>query len=336
MKASGHRPGHGSSVPARLRRRAFVAGGLAASLTGPWAQPTAVDKVWRIGYLSPGPRSPQFDLLTRRLRERGIVPAERLQLEARFADDRLEHLPQLAAELRRWGADIVIATRTPAAIAARDGLPGVPVVMASAADPVGSGLVQSLARPGGNVTGLSAIGPELASKSIELLRELRPGLRRMAALLQARDAFTPALQQSLESAGAALRVSVLTKRVSDVPAIEAALSDWAGQGIDTLFVQPTVAYKPTIELALRHRMASCSFVRDFALQGGLLAYSTNLAEGVERALDYVERLIRGARPADLPVQQIAIYDLVFNATTARALQIAPPAGFMARVTETVA
>lgn len=322
--------GRASDSDAGIGRRAVAALGLSA----PWLRAAAQERVWRIGYLTTGrPGIGFFELLAQRLRQGAVLPAPRWAFEARYADNRLERLPALAEELLRWGPDIVLATNTPAVFAARDGIPGVPVVMAAAADPVGSGLVRSLARPGGRVTGLSAIGPDLAAKTIELLRELRPGLQQVAALLQAGDPFTPTLQKSLADAARALRVGLLPVRVSDDAGIQAAFAEWARQRVDSVFVQPTVAFSPAIERALRHRMASCSFVRGFPLQGGLFAYATNPAEVVERAAEYVERLVRGARAEDLPVQQVAVYDLVFNATTARALQLAPPPGFLSRITE---
>ncbi|MFO1216368.1 MAG: ABC transporter substrate-binding protein [Burkholderiaceae bacterium] len=292
-------------------------------------------KAWRIAFLAAGsaPRPGQFstfDAITAGLRERGYGA---LQTRAWFADGRTDALPALAQHLLAWQPDVIVTNLTPATLAVQRATRSIPIVMAGTGDPVATGLVQSLARPGGNVTGVSALGPELAAKSIELLRELQPGLKRLGVLAHATDSFTPAMLAAVMPAAAALGLQLQVERVAGPGDYAAVFERWRRQQAEAVFVQPSLPGAPAAELALQHGLPSCSFVRGFVAQGGLLAYANDLAEIARLVVDAVDRILRGASPAQLPVQQNTRFGLLINLRTARALGVAVPPVLLARATE---
>jgi putative ABC transport system substrate-binding protein len=316
------------------RRRLLAAlaalGGMAA---GGHAQQPA--KAWRIGFLSTGAAPPPGAFSTAEavlagLRERGHA---RLESQARYADGRVEQLSELARQVLQWQPDLIVTQLTPAAVAAARATRSVPIVMAGAADPVEAGLVQSLARPGGNITGVASLGPELAAKVVELMHEMRPGLRRLGVLAQANNPSTPAQLASIERAGARLGLQLHIERVQDAAQFEAAFRAWRTQHIDAVFIQPSVAQRPAIDLALRHGMAAASFNRGIADGGGLFAYAPSAQETVRLAAAQADRILRGTPPAQLPVQQNTRFDLIVNLRTADALGLKVPPGMLARATE---
>ncbi len=293
------------------------------------------NKPWRIAFLAAGspPRPGQFstfDVITSGLRERGFSA---LQTQAWFADSRADALPALAQQVLAWQPDLIVTNLTPATLAAQRATRSIPIVMAGSGDPVATGLVQSLARPGGNVTGVAALGPELAAKSVELLRELRPGLKRLGVLAHATDSFTPAMLAAVTPAAAALGIDLQIERVAAPAEYAGAFERWRRQHAEAVFVQPSLPGAPAAALALQHGLPSCSFVPGFVEQGGLLAYANDLAEIARLVVDTVDRILRGASPAQLPVQQNTRFDLLINLRTARALGITVPAPVLQRVTE---
>jgi putative ABC transport system substrate-binding protein len=310
--------------------------GLAAGWpAGLWAQ--ALDKPWRIAFLAAGamPRSGQsssFDAIKAGLVERGYTA---LQARAWFADGRVDALPALALQVLAWQPDLIVTNLTPATLAAQRATQTIPIVMAGSGDPVATGLVKSLARPGGNLTGVAALGPELAAKSIELLRELRPGLRRLGVLAHATDSFTPAMLQALAQAAAVLGLDLHVERVRETDQYAAVFDGWRRQRVEAVFVQPSLPGKPAADLALQHALPSCSFVRIFVEQGGLLGYANDVAEIARLVVDTVDRILRGASPATLPVQQNTRFDLLLNQRTARAIGITLPATLLQRATEVI-
>jgi putative ABC transport system substrate-binding protein len=195
--------------------------------------------------------------------------------------------------------------------------------------------VKSLARPGGNVTGVAALGPELAAKSIELMRDLRPGLRRLGVLAHATDSFTPAMLQALAQAAAVLGLDLHVERVRETDQYAAVFDGWRRQRVEAVFVQPSLPGKPAADLALQHALPSCSFVRIFVEQGGLLGYANDVAEIARLVVDTIDRILRGASPATLPVQQNTRFDLLLNQRTARAIGITLPATLLQRATEVI-
>jgi putative tryptophan/tyrosine transport system substrate-binding protein len=327
---------HASPDVAEAGARRAVLALLAAALCAPTAaRAQDGNKPWRIAFLAAGspPRPGQvstFDVITAGLRERGFSA---LQTQAWFAEGRTEALPALAQQALAWQPDVIVTNLTPATLAAHRATRNIPIVMAGSGDPVATGLVQSLSRPGGNVTGVAALGPELAAKSIELMAELRPGLRRLGALVHATDPFTPALLQALQPAAMQLGLQLQIERVREPAQYAAAFAAWARQRAEAVFVQPSLAQRPAIELALQQGLPSCSFVRGFVEQGGLLAYAADQRETARLAADMADRILRGASPAQLPVQQSSRFDLLINLRTAAALQLKLPAGVLARATE---
>jgi putative ABC transport system substrate-binding protein len=294
-------------------------------------------KPWRIAFLAAGsaPRPGQFstfDAVVSGLRERGFTA---LQTQAWFGEGRAEALPALAQQLLAWQPDVIVTNLTPATLAAHRATRSIPVVMAGSGDPVATGLVQSLARPGGNVTGVAALGPELAAKNVELLRELRPDLKRLGVLAHATDSFTPAMLAAVTPAATALGIDLQVERVSAPGEYAPAFERWRRQRAEAVFVQPSLPGAPAAALALQHGLPSCSFVPGFVQQGGLLAYANDLAEIARLVVDTVDRILRGASPALLPVQQNTRFDLLINLRTARALGIAVPPPLLLRATEVI-
>ncbi len=321
-----------------MDRRRAVGLGLGLAIGWPASlQARASDKPWRIAFLAAGsaPRPGQFssfEAIQAGLRERGYSA---LQPRSWYGDGRIDALPGLAQQLLAWQPDLIITNLTPATMAAHRATQTIPIVMAGSGDPVATGLVKSLARPGGNLTGVSALGPELAAKSVELLRELRPGLKRLGVLAHATDTFTPVMLQALEQAAAGLSLLLHVERVREPGQYAAAFDGWRRQRVEAVFVQPSLPGKPAADLALQHALPSASFVPSFVEQGGLLAYANDLAEIARLVVDTVDRILRGASPATLPVQQNTRFDLLLNRRTARALGITLPATLLQRATEVI-
>jgi len=318
-----------------MRRRQLVAAapGLAWWPAALRAQTT--ERPWRIAFLGAGaaPRQGQFssfDAIKAGLRERGFAA---LQTEAWFAEGRIDALPAMAQQVLVWMPDLIVTNLTPAALAAQRATTTIPIVMAGAGDPVAAGLVQSLARPGANITGVAALGPELAAKCLELIHGLRPSPRRIGVLASATDAFTPAMLAAMTPAAERLGMQLLVERVREPAQYEAAFAAWKRQRVEALFVQPSLSTRPAVELALQAGLPSASFVRSFVEQGGLLAYANDLAEVARLVVDMVDRILRGTAPAQLPVQQNTRFDLLINQRTARALGLAVPSTLLLRATE---
>lgn len=317
------------------RRRILSMIGLAApaALHPTWAQPK---RVARIGILTPNLRQPRVADVIQALGELGYEQGRNLVVEVRSADDQLERLESLAAELARLPVDVIVTVQTPAAHAARRATASVPIVMAGAAlDPVAGGLVQSLARPGGNVTGVVGLGADLAAKTLELVRELRSPTRRIGALVNAVDPFTPALLGMLQSAARTLEIELRVAQVRAPSEYAAAFAGWAAARADAVFVQPSLVIDKAIELAALHRQPSFSFARPFAVAGGLLAYSVDFREATQRTAAFVDRILKGADPAQLPVEQPTRFELLINLRTAKALGLSVPRALLLRATEVI-
>jgi len=296
-----------------------------------------LDKPWRIAFLALGsmPRPGQFstfDAMEAGLRERGY---RALQMRVDYADGRIEALPGLVQQQLAWQPDLIVTNLTPATLAAQRATRTIPIVMAGSGDPVATGLVQSLARPGGNVTGVSALGPELAAKSVELMRELQPGLRRLGVLAHATDSFTPAMLAAMTRAAGVLDLELHVERVREPAQYAAVFDGWRRQRVEAVFVQPSLPGRPAAERALQDRLPSGSFVRNFVEQGGMVAYANDVAEIARLAVDSIDRLLRGASPATLPVQQNTRFDLLINLRTARAIGLPVPNGLLQRAAEVI-
>ncbi len=312
-----------------MKRRDFAVLFGTAAVAWPFAAVAQRPKVRRIGALVLGNPEPFLSLLREGLRDLGYTEGQHIQIELRSAEGNPGLLPARAAELVRLKVDIIVAYQTPAVQAARHATSDIPIVMAPAGDPVGTGLISSLARPGGNITGLSGTTSELGAKNLELIREIVPAAARVTVLANATDPFTKPFLDQILLAGPAVGIAVspLMLRVSDD--FDAAFSAANQQRPDALIVQPSLPRNKTVALSLKHRLPAISPSQLFAEEGGLMSYSASVAWSREAAV-YVDRLLKGAKPADLPVQQPTKYELVINLKIAKALGLTIPPTLLAR------
>jgi putative ABC transport system substrate-binding protein len=297
-------------------------------------------KIWRVGFLSPTSASlssQSTDAFLRRMRELGYIESRNLVMEWRFADGKLERLPGLAAELVQLKVDIIVTAGSPAISAAQKATSTIPIVMASAGDPVGSGFVKSLARPGGNITGLSNMSGDIAAKFIDLLRSVVPKLSRVAML-------TPSttygeLSKSVQAAAQKAGVKTLVVEASTPQEIENAFSMMVREKADAVFVgsPPVFAqqHRQIAELALKYRMPSLFQDRVTVEAGGLMSYGQSLTDSYQRSATYVDKILKGAKPGDLPVEQSMTFELVVNLKTAKALGLTIPQTILLRADEVI-
>src|SRR5215475_6682820 len=258
---------------ATLRRREFVkviAGGVVVWPLAARAQQASSPK---LGVLLVENREPFWKLFSEGLRDFGYIDGQNVQIEFRSAGGKLSLLPELASDLVRLKVDVIIASETPAVHAAKRATSEIPIVMAPSGDPVGTGLIDSLSRPGGNVTGLSAATAELAGKSLELIREILPTARRVAALADPKNSFTKSFLEQIHRAAAAANLEIEAIMVRGGEEFEAAFAQMTSRGIEAVIVQPTLPRAPIIELAKKHRVAAVSGNRAFADAGGLISYA---------------------------------------------------------------
>jgi putative ABC transport system substrate-binding protein len=321
------------------RRKLVIALG-AAALGAPFvsfAQSQAA-KVARIGYLGLSSTSSYaggVEALRASLRDLGYVEGKNLVIESRWAEGKNDRLPGLAAELVRLKVDIIVATQTPAIQAAKQATNSIPIVMAPAGDPVGTGLIASLARPGGNVTGLSSAISELAAKYLELMREISPSVRRVAVLANKADPFTKPFLEHIEIAGRSSGIKIQTMMISREEEFDAAFMEIVRMRVDAVIVQGSLPRQRAIDLALKHRLPAVSASPGFAEAGGLMSYVGYFADLYREAAVYVDRILKGAKPGDLPVQQPTKFDLVINMRTAKALGIKIPQSIVVRADKVI-
>jgi putative ABC transport system substrate-binding protein len=307
------------------------------------AQPSA--KIHHIGFLPAGASAAhrqQLEALREGLRDLGYVEGKTIAVTALWPKTPSE-LPELAALLVKQPVELIVAPATPAVAALKALTQTIPIVFATAADPVGSGLVASLARPGGNITGLSQLNVELSGKRVELLHEAS-ALRRAVVLSFAPDSdptsdtTTAAIVRETERRGRALGIDLRLLKVPRVEDLAAAIGGLTRQD-GGLIVLPTplaLAHAGTLaDLALRHRLPAVSYTRDFAARGGLMAYGVDFDDQLRQAASYVDRILKGARPGDLPVQQPSRFQLVLNLKTAKALGLTISQSLLFRVDQII-
>jgi putative ABC transport system substrate-binding protein len=276
--------------------------------------------------------------LVQRLRELGWIEGRTVAIEYRWAEGRNERLAEIAADFVRLKVDIIVTHSAAPVIAAKQATAVIPIVFAVAADPLGTGLVESLARPGGNVTGLSSRTGDLAGKRLELLRELIPGLRRLAIMANI-DAPAAVLEMAdVQATAGALGLEVVRSEIRRAKDIAPALEALNGRA-DALYVviDPLVnTHRIRINtLALAARVPTMHTVREFVEAGGLMSYGPNIPDLYWLAAGYVDKILRGAKPADIPVGQPTKFDLVINLTTAKALGLEMPPMLLARANEVI-
>ena len=321
-----------------MQRREFIGliGGAAAWSRSACAQQPA-GRVWRIGFLGYTPPTPAMvNALRDGLRERGYLEGQNLSLDVRWL---LDQNPHVAAELVGRGVDLIVAWTTLAAIAASRATAIIPIVMVSVADPVGSGVVAELARPGGNITGVSNMGPELSGKIVQLLIETVPGMKRVGVV---RNPNNPSNIAQLRETAEAIRALGLLIEVVDAEAaedFESAFERLSAQGVEgvVLLSDPALIKHGVriAELAQKTRLPTVFQRRENVEVGGLLSYGSNLTDQVRQAALFVDRILKGARPAELPVEQPTKFVLAINLKTAKSLGLEIPPTLLARADEVI-
>jgi len=296
-------------------------------------------KVYRIGYLSAGSPSPLRQVFEQALRERGWVPGENLVIAYRYAEEKYDRLPGLAAELVRLEPQVIVAVPTAGARAAKNATSTIPIVMWGVADPIGEGLVASFARPGGNVTGFTGTTFETFAKQLQLLKEAVPRARRIAFL---RNPANPAAVPGVKTVKEAARTLGVELQVVDARApeeFEPAFRAMVQARADALLVYPDIAFYPHLgrlaDLSVRNRLPTMCGADRYAKAGGLMNYSANLADMVRQVAGHVDRLLRGANPAELPVEQPTKFELDINLKTAKALGLTIPPALLLRADQII-
>jgi len=325
-------------------RRAFITSFALSLLAAPLAaEAQQAGKVPRIGVLSliSASSAPQlFEAFRQGLRELGYVEGQNLAIEWRYAHGKVERLPDLAAELVRLKPDVIIAISTPTAEAAKQATGTIPIVALIIGDPIAAGLVSSLARPGGNITGVATeITPALSAKQLQLLKEVVPKIRRVAVLLNPDWDLNAARWNETQRAAQSLRVELVRVEIRHASAIEAAFATMNRERADALFVfgDPLVyiLQHQIGDLATRNRLPSISQYREGADAGGLISYGPNFAASARRAATYVDKILKGAKPADLPIEQPTKLELVINLRTAKALGLTIPPSLLLRADQVI-
>src|SRR5215510_9220616 len=321
-----------------MKRRAFIAsltGGLLAAPLAAEAQQAA--KISRIGYLATN-RTPHFQEAFRQgLRDLGYVEGRNLVIEDRNAEGKAERLPALAAELVALKVDVIVAASTPAALAAKQATKTIPIVFTAVADAVTSRLVTSLAQPGGNVTGLSVLAPELVGKCLEHLKQAIPAVSRVAALWQPGGMGEPTERDMLKEAhvaAQALGVRLQFLEARGPADLDRAFSEMTRARADALTVLTSsmlfTERRRLVDLAAKNRLPAVYPWREAVDAGGLMAYGPDLADLLRRVATYVDKILKGRKPGDLPVEQPTKFELVINLKTAKALGLTIPQSLLLR------
>jgi len=325
------------------RRDVIIAPGLYAIVLPIAAQAQQSSKPARIAVLASGSLETtggQFvDVFKRRLRDLGYVEGKDVVYEIRWAHGKLERLPALAQELVTLNPDVILSMTGTAALAARQATTKIPIVFARSDDPVGIGLVNSLARPGGNVTGLSSLAGDTSPKLLEFLLAAVPKLSRLAVLSQSSDPTTAPALKNLQTAAQSVNVNVIAIEASAPAEIDTAFARMTREHADAVSVSAShlffVQRSQIADLALKHRMPSIFALREHSESGGLMSYGQNLADSYQRAATYVDKILKGAKPGDLPIEQATRLELVINLKTAKALGLTIPSSLRARADELI-
>ena len=313
-----------------MKRREFVAGLATAPLWSHCA--TAQSRVPVVGILVTGNRDPGpfLDIFKDEMKRLGYPEGLGIRVEVRSGENRPETLPDLAKGLVDSKVDVIVAWFTPAVRAAKQATSQIPIVMAGAGDPVATGLVASLARPGGNITGMTGVTAELVGKNVELIRELRPSGRKLVALCNATDLFTKPFLEQIQIAASKAKFELVPIMIENLDELEASLSRIRSESADAVIVQPSLPIKRAAALALAARCPSAAPIENFTDDGGLLSYSGRSSDQFRMAAVYVDKILKGSRPSDLPIQQPTQFDLKINLRTAKALGLSIPPDMLAR------
>src|SRR6266851_603637 len=328
-----------------MDRRAFIGaltGGVLAAPLSVNAQPAG--KVWRLGILSPSTTPSETarrqSPLMQKLAELGYVENQNLVVEYRAAEGKIDRLPDLAVELVQVKVDAIFTASTPGVQAARKATNVIPIVFTGVNDPVGLGLVASLARPGGNVTGVSTLlGGDLIAKQLQLLKEVIPRLSRIAILWNPTNPGSTAAMKETEVVAPSLGVKIVPVAVATPSDFNSAFSTIVRERAEALAVHPTAPMweqrTQILDFAVKNRLPALSFVREFAQAGALMTYGPDLADHLRLAAVYLDKIFKGARPAELPVVQPTKFELVINLKTAKALGLTIPPSLLQRADQVI-
>ena len=329
-----------------MDRRTFLAGTGAVLLAAPRvseAQPSG--KVPRVGYLSVFSSSnpyPPSEAFWQGLHDLGWVEGKNIAIEWRFAEGNARRLPDLAAELVRLRVDLIFAETTPAARAVKQATTTVPIVFSPIADPIGSGLVANLARPGGNITGITFMAPELGGKRLELLKQAVPGMTRVGVLSHPGDpseATVKSVLEQTEAAARALGVQLLRLEAQGPNDLDRAFAAMSRERVGGLILIPSAMFvderRRIVNVVVKDRLPAMFYFREFVEAGGLMSYGPNFRELWRRAATYVDKILKGAKPSDLPIEQPTKFELVINLKTAKTLGLTIPPSLLGRADEVI-
>lgn len=293
-------------------------------------------KIYRIGYLAPdsaSDRAAYVESMREGLRDLGYIENKTILIEFRWADGKYERLPALAAELVRLNVDVLVSSGTPCTIAAKQATSTIPIVMVGVGDPIANGLVESLARPAGNVTGLALLGPELMVKRMELIQEVSPRTKQVAMLINLNNLSNANTSKFAEIAAASLKIGLQKYGITNLDEIKSAFAAMAKRGVDAVvFTFDPALIKNYVAIAIlaeKQRLPAFG-PAEFAEAGGLIGLGGRQSEIYRRAATYIDKILKGAKPADVPVEQPTMFDLVVNMKTAKTLGIKIPQSILVR------
>jgi putative tryptophan/tyrosine transport system substrate-binding protein len=301
-------------------------------------------KIFRIGLLDSSTASGMavlVDAFRQEMNKLGWIEGKNITIEYRFAEQKNERLPELAADLVRLKVDLIIVSGGPPASAAKGATTNVPIVMTNVGDPVGAGLVTSLARPGGNVTGLSGLAPELNTKRLEILKDAVPKLARVGLLWLAGGGLLTDLQmKELRAAAPALKLKLEEiKTEADLKSLESAFQTAKQKKVAAIMTTSSRSFfaerKRIVELAAKHRLPAIYFQKEFVDEGGLMSYGADYADLFRKSAHYVDKILKGAKPADLPVQQATKFEFIINLKAAKQIGLTIPPDVLARATKII-
>jgi putative ABC transport system substrate-binding protein len=304
----------------------------------PFAEAQFKGKPLRVGVLTPAERQWEGPAFRQGLRELGYIEGSNISIDTRSAEGKLERMPEMAAALIKSGVDVILSVNTPGTRAAIEATKSIPIVMAAIGDPVGLGFVTSLARPGGNITGLSNMGGDLAGKRLQLIKEAVPAAKRIAVMLHPDEPIVPIQLKDLSAAAPHMGVELKTIPVRHPHELERAFQSslqWRAQGLLRLAGQAAVIGPPTAELALKHRLPSMLLLKQDVEAGALMSYFTDHQALFRRAATYVDKILKGARPGELPVEQPTKFEFYVNLKTAKQIGITIPPNLLARADKVI-
>jgi len=326
-----------------MNRRAFLCGLTLGTLSAPLAaEAQQAGKMYRIGLLGPvraEQAEPYIAVFRHRMREHGWIEGKHFALEIRMAEGKPERLPDLAGELVRSKVAVIVAWSTPAITAAKNASATIPIVMASGADPVGAGLVTSLSRPGGSITGVSQLEGEVSRKYLQLVREVVPRLSRIGVLIDPSNRGDLITLGAIRATSKTMGLKAEAVGARNLAEIDSAFVSLKNHRVEAVIVSSSgvnyVNRKRIVELVAKSRLPALYGVADFAKDGGLMSYGADLLDLTRKAVDYVDKILKGAKPSDLPVEQPTKFELVINLKTAKALGLTIPQSLLIGADEVI-